>query len=138
MTKTITDCLVLKIEEFTNNSLDTTLFILYDKNEEQYLIRGKRCDILDKDVSISYAFSCKYASELFNFIDFLLCKKSKVNYTLYNYDNLPYNQSEIDYYYLKNLAGDVEYELSGYDNQKKSKKQIMKYLSILKNVFNYY
>jgi hypothetical protein len=138
MTKTIADCLVLKIEEYTNNSLDTTLFILYDKNEEQYLIRGKRSDILDKTVPISYAFSCKYASELFNFIDFLLCKKSKLNYTLYNYDNLPYIQSEIDYCYLKNLDGDVEYELSGYDNQKKSKKQIMKYLSILKNVFNYY
>ena len=138
MTKSIADCLVLKIEEYINNSLDTSLFILYDKNEEQYLIRGKRSDILDKAVPISYAFSCKYASELFNFIDFLLCKKSKLNYTLYNYDNLPYNQSEIDYCYLKNLDGDVEYELTGYDNQKKNKKQIMNYLSILKNVFNYY
>jgi hypothetical protein len=138
MTKTIADCLVLKIEEYINNSLDTTLFILYDTNEEQYLIRGKRSAFLNKSLPISYAFSCKYASELFNFIDFLLCKKSKLIYSLYNYNNLPYNQNEIDYYYLKNLDGDDEYELTGYDNQKKSKKQILKYLSILKNVFNYY
>ena len=138
MTKIIADCLVLKIEEYINNLLDTTLFILYDKNEDQYLVRGKRSNVLDRLVPISYSFSCKYASELFNFINILLCKKSKLNYTLYNYDDLPYNQNEIDYYYLKNLDGDIEYELTGYDNQKKSKKQIMNYLSILKNVFNYY
>jgi hypothetical protein len=138
MTITITDCLVLKIEEYVSNKLDTTLFILYDKNEEKYLIRGKRSDILYKRSPISYSFSCKYASELFDFINMLICKSSKLSFTLYNYNDLPCNSNEIDYEYLKNLDGDHSYELSGYDNERKNKKQIMKYLRILKNVFNYY
>ena len=68
----------------------------------------------------------------------LICKSSKLSFTLYNYNDLPCNSNEIDYEYLKNLDGDHSYELSGYDNERKNKKQIMKYLRILKNVFNYY
>ena len=37
------DCLVLKIEEYDidNKNLDTTLFVIYDKKEHQFIIRGK-------------------------------------------------------------------------------------------------
>lgn len=139
MTTTTTDCLVLKIEEYLDTSLlDTTLFILYDKNQEVYLIRGKRRDIKKNNVSVPYSFYCKHASDLFDLISMLTCESSKLSFTLYNYNDLPYFSSEIDYEYLKNLDSDHSYELVGYDNERKNKKQIIKYLRILRNVFNYY
>ena len=132
-----TDCLVLKIEEYVDNNLDTTLFVLYDKNEEKYLIRGKRSDINGRE-SISYSFNCYYSKELSDFISFIVCPKSKLSYTLINYDDLPLDYQEIDYNYLKNLDNDKLYEISGYDNQKYNKKQIISILKFLKYVFNYY
>jgi len=133
-----TDCLVLKIEEHVDGDLDTTLFILYDNAEESFLVRGKRSDVFGKPQSVPYSFYCKYASELIYFISFVICKKSKISYTLYNYDDLPNNSDDIDFEYLKKLDGDKAYELAGYDNQNFSKKQILQYLRMLRNVFNYY
>jgi hypothetical protein len=133
-----TDCLVLKIEEHVDGELDTTLFILYDNNEETYLVRGKRSNVFGKPETVPYSFYCNYASDLTDFINFVICKKSRISYTLSNYDDLPNNVDEIDYQYLKELDGDIAYELAGYDNQKYNKKEILKLLRVLRNVFNYY
>lgn len=132
-----TDCLVLKIEEYVDNTLDTRLFVLYDKNEETYLIRGKRSDINGNE-PINYSFSCYYTKELSEFISFVLCPKSKISYTLFNYDDLPLDPCEIDYNYLKDLDDDKMYEIAGYDNQKNNKKKLFTILKFLKYVFNYY
>ena len=132
------DCLVLKIEEHVDGELDTTLFILYDNNEETYLVRGKRSNVFGKPETVPYSFYCNYASDLTDFINFVICKKSRISYTLSNYDDLPNNVDEIDYQYLKELDGDIAYELAGYDNQKYNKKEILKLLRGLRNVFNYY
>jgi len=133
-----TDCLILKFEEYIDNELDTTLFILYDVNKELYLIRGKRNHVSGKSYPVAYSFSCNYASELIDFISFIICKKSKINYTLYNYNDLPKDEEKIDYEYLKELGDNSGYELAGYDNQNYNKKEILKYLRMLRNVFNYY
>jgi len=138
MTTFSTDCLVLKIEEHVDCDLDTILFILYDTDDDTFLVRGKRSDIFGKPQSVPYSFYCKYASELIDFISFVICKKSKISYTLYNYDDLPNNSDDIDFEYLKELDGDRAYELAGYDNQNFNRKQILKYLRMLRNVFNYY
>jgi hypothetical protein len=138
MEKISTDCLVLKIEEHIDGDLDTTLFILYDNNEETYLVRGKRSNVSGKPESVPYSFYCKYASELIDFIGFVICKKSKISYTLSNYDDLPNDPNDIDYQYLNDLDGDVEYELAAYDNKKFNKKEVLKFLRMLRNVFNYY
>jgi hypothetical protein len=130
------DCLILKIQEYIDGELDTTLFILYDKNEEYYLVTGKRSVINAKPPSIPYSFQCEYASDLIDLISFVICKKSTISYTLYNYDDLPINSYDIDYEYLKELDG--KYELAGYDNQNYNKKELLKYLRMLRNVFNYY
>ena len=132
-----TDCLVLKIEEYVGNTIDTTLFVLYDKNEEKYLIRGKRSNINERE-TLSYSFNCYYSKELSDFISFIVCPKSKLSYTLLNYNDLPYDEANIDYNYLKQIDTDKLYEVSGYDNQKYNKKQIMSILKFLKYVFNYY
>ena len=132
------DCLILKMQEYIDGELDTTLFILYDKNEEYYLVSGRRSAINEKPQSIPYSFQCEYASDLIDLISFVICKKSTISYTLYNYDDLPKDSSHIDYEYLKELDGKVEYELAGYDNQNYNKKELLKYLRMLRNVFNYY
>jgi hypothetical protein len=132
-----TDCLVLKIEEYVDSNLDTTLFVLYDKNEETYLIRGKRSDINESE-AISYSFKCYYPKELNDFISFIICPKSKLSYTLLNYYDLPCDEDNIDYNYLKNLDSDKLYEISGYDNQQYNKKKFLSILKFLKYVFNYY
>jgi hypothetical protein len=137
MTEPSTDCLVLKIEEYDidNKSLDTTLFVIYDKKEHQFIIRGKRSSIsMD---SCTYSFNCEFASELFDFITFVICKKNQWTYVLYNYDNLPATSDEITYDFLKQHVSKV-YELAGYDRQKFSENKLMSYLRILRNVFNYY
>jgi hypothetical protein len=138
MANVSTDCLVLKIEEHINGDLDTTLFILYDVNEETYILKGKRGEIFGKPNPVPYSFHCKYASELIDFIGFVICKKSKISYTLYNYDDLPNDPDDIDFEYLKELDGDIAYELAGYDNQTFNRKEILKFLRMLRNVFNYY
>lgn len=133
-----TDCLVFKLEEFYDDELDTTLFILYDKNEEVYLIRGKRSALRKNNESVSYSFRCKYVEELIEFIKLGICSDSLLSYTLYNYDNLPYDGDDITFDSLKEYDNDKAYELTGFDNEKYSDKKIQKFLRVLKYVFNYY
>ena len=132
------DCLVLKIEEHVDGVLDSILFVLYDKNEECFLIRGKRNDFFEKTTPTPYAFHCECASELIDFITFIVCKKSKLSYTLYNFNDLSNDSNEISFEYLKELDCDVGCELAGYDNKNFNRKEILKYLRMLRNVFNYY
>jgi hypothetical protein len=137
MTEPSTDCLVLKIEEYDidNKSLDTTLFVIYDKKEHKFIIRGKRSHVsLD---SCTYSFNCEFAHELFEFITFVICKKNQWSYTIFNYDNLPATSDEITYDFLKDHESKV-YELAGYDRQKYKKNELMSKLRILRNVFNFY
>uniref|UniRef100_A0A6C0ARB6 Uncharacterized protein n=1 Tax=viral metagenome TaxID=1070528 RepID=A0A6C0ARB6_9ZZZZ len=137
MTEPSADCLVLKIEEYDidNRILDMTLFVLYDKKEHKYIIRGKRNSASME--SCTYSFSCEFADELFEFITVVICKKNQWTYALYNYDNLPATSDEITYDFLKNHDSKV-YELSGYDRQKFKKAELMSYLRMLRNVFNFY
>ena len=133
-----TDCLVLKIQEYVDNKLDNTLYILYDKNEDLFLVRGKRTPILGKYDCVPYSFYCKYTEELHDFINLMLCTSSKISYTLYNYYDLPSDSDTIDFETLDTLSCDRSLELTGFDNENYNKKFIMKFLRVLKNVFNYY
>jgi hypothetical protein len=132
-----TDCLVLKIEEhdIDTKELDTTLYILYDKNESRFVIRGKRFSQYTD--CCTYSFSCEFAKDLADFISFVVCIQNQWSYSLYNYDNLPQTSDEITYDFLKNNDS-KDYELSGYDRQKFKRKELLKRLRMLRNVFNYY
>ena len=137
MTEPSADCLVLKIEEYDidNGNLDTTLFLIYDKKEHKYVIRGKRNSVSFD--SCAYSFNCEFAHELFDFLTFVICKKNHWTYVLYNYDNLPSTSDEITYEFLERNVSKV-YELAGYDRQKFKKSKLLSYLRILRNVFNFY
>jgi hypothetical protein len=133
----ITDCLVLKIEENDTDTkdLDTTLFILYDKKEHEFVIRGKR---FSKNMdSCTYSFNCEFAEELADFISFVICTKNKWSYSLYNYDNLPNTSSDISYEFMSDNSSRI-YELTGYDYEKYDRSKLLKHLRMLRNVFNYY
>lgn len=133
----ITDCLVLKIEERSpyKNVLDTIIYILYDKKEHHFVIRGKRYS--KNIVDYPFSFICEFAEELADFISFAIDKDEKWSYILYNYDNLPYTSNEISYDFLEKNES-IEYEIAGYDNQKYNRNTLLKNLRMLRNVFNYY
>ena len=137
-TTTVTDCLVLKIEERDADSgeLDTTVYIIYDKKEHNYIIRGQR-RALKYSESCTYSFVCKDYKDLADFLSFVICKDNLWTYVLYNYDNLSYDSNDLTYEFLIENESSV-YELSGYNDETYSRKNLCKILRMLRNVFNYY
>jgi hypothetical protein len=135
---TTPDTLVLKIVEhdIDLNRPDTTLYILYDKKEHKYIIRGKRFETKRVE-SYSYSFNCEFARDLADFIQFLIDRENDISYILYNYDNLPETSNEIDYDFLYTYD-DKKYEISGYDNKKLHRKELVRNLRMLRNIYNYY
>jgi len=132
----IPDCLVLKIEEHCSEGkgIDTTLYVLYDKKEHNYVLRGKRQNFLDKSPCV-YSFICDHTKVLADFISFVVDKENHWSYTLYNYDNLPYESYDITYDFFKKYESQ-EYELAGYDNVKYTRKEIIRNLRMLRKVYN--
>ena len=137
-TTTVTDCLVLKIEERETDVeiLDTTIYVIYDKRERNYVIRGKR-RVTNNIDACTYSFVCKDHRDLADFLTFVVCKENLWTYVLYNYDNLPYDSNDITYEFLKEYESNV-YELTGYNNLDYSRKGLCSILRMLRNVFNYY
>lgn len=137
-TKNITDCLVFKLEEVekTSKNIDTTLYVIYDKRNHKFLIRGRRASTpLSK--SYSYSFECELANDLAIFIQYLICSGNKINEILYNYDNLPEDPNEITFEFLNNYYHS-DYEISGYNNKKLKRNRLLRNLRMLRNVSNYY
>lgn len=133
----VPDCLVLKIEEVEcdTKQIDTTIYILYDKNKHHFVIRGQRkCTPLYK--SCSYSFVSEYAHELVDFLQYIICANNMINEVLYNYDNLPNDSNDITFDFLKQYDSG-EFEISGYDKHKLSRKKLLNNLRMLRNVFNY-
>jgi hypothetical protein len=137
-TTTVTDCLVLKIEERdqVTEELDTTVYVIYDKGNHNYVVRGKRVECKNGE-SCTYSFVCNDHRDLADFLSFVMCKNNLWTYVLYNYDNLSYDSNDITYEFLKEDDSNV-YELCGYNNEKYSRSRLCRILRMLRNVFNYY
>ena len=133
----VKDCLVFKIEELDqNNTVDMTAYILYDKKTHVYVIRGQRI-VTQKHKSCTYSFNCDCASDLLEFLDYVIDPVYKINHVLYNYDNLPKNSNDITYEFLKE-CDHQDYELAGYNNQSYDRYKLLLQLKMLKNVYNNY
>ena len=134
---TVPDTLVLKIVEYDDNThkVDTTLYILYDHSINRYVIRGKRSETPRVGLCV-YSFECDSASNLANFIQFVIDRCNQVSYILYNYDNLPQTSDEITFDFLAE-NDDITYEIAGYDNQTLKINDLVRNLKMLKNIFNY-
>jgi len=135
---TVPDTLVLKIIEHDVDSgrPDTRLYVLYDKKEHKYIIRGKRFETKTM-ASCSYSFDCECANDLADFIEFLIEKENDISYILYNYDNLPVTSNEINFDFLYTYDDRV-YEISGYDNIRLRRKELLRNLRMLRNIYNKY
>ena len=132
-----TDCLVLKIVEkdFDKQNDDNELYVIYDKKHQKFIIRGKRRDTR-KITSMPYSFNCDSALDVYDFIDVTICRCNLISYTLYNYDNL----TDDNTFEFLHRCNDPAYEIVGYDNILlcKNKKNIMKVLRSLREVYNHY
>lgn len=138
MCTVVTDCLVFKFEEVENftGKLDNTMYVLYDKKNKRYLIRGRR-RWTPRYQSCAYSYECEKASDLADFMQYCVCPDNKVNEILYNYDNLPYDPAEITFEFLSEYDH-MDYEISGYNNKDFNHRRIINNLNMLRNVFNYY
>lgn len=137
-TEIITDCLVFKFEEVERNTgkIDNTMYVIYDKKNHKYLIRGRRL-WTPIHQCCTYSYECEFAHELSVFIQYLICPDNKVNEILYNYDNLPEDPSKITFEFL-NEYDHGDYEISGYNNKRLKKGRLLRNLRMLRNIFNYY
>jgi hypothetical protein len=132
------DCLVFKLEEVERETLliDTTLYIIYDKMNHKFLLRGRR-RWTPQTQSCTYSFECEFASELVDFIQYIICPRNKLNETLFNYDNLSEDPNEITFEFLHD-HDHSDYELAGYDWRKFNRKRMVRNLRMLRNIFNHY
>jgi hypothetical protein len=132
------DCLVLKLEEkdYETDEIDTTIYILYDKKEHNFVIRGRR-RWTPNFHSCTYSFVSEDVYDLADFLKYVISKDNKITEILFNYDNLPLDSKEITYEFLKEHDHDY-YEISGYNNVNITTDSLVKSLKMLKNVFNYY
>ena len=132
------DTMVLKIEDINKytRTQKNTIFIFYDSEKSDYVIRGKRAD--DEYLEYEpYNFNCKRKKIVENFLKNITSQKSVIYYTLYNYKDLPMNADEITYDELIQTENDTCKIIEKYDYIYKTN-YIIKFLTILKNMFNYY
>jgi len=130
-----TDCLVLKIMEFSieDQSVDAILYILYDKEEHRFILRGRRNN---ENIEFnSFSFQCDYAHELEPFIRFLIGKDNKVLTDLINYQELPMSSDDITFEYLEENDTKTNQLIAYLPSNYKSKK-IRSALRLLRDVYN--
>lgn len=137
MEYTVPDTLVLKIVEYDEitNKKDNTLYIFYDQSIQRYVIRGNRREVPNLAQCV-HSFECKSVTKLADFIQFVIDRHNKVSYVLYNYDNLPATSNEVTFEFLS-YNDEASYEIAGYDNKSLKRRELIRNLRMLKNIFNY-
>jgi hypothetical protein len=132
--------LILCIEEHDNirdsNSVDTTLFIGYSRQDNDYYVRGKRQDIGSQEF-VPYAFRCKSANNLYDFIEFVIDAHSSTSITLYNFNNLENDDTDMLTYEFFESNMDRNYEMVAYDKVELSRDIVTSCLRMLKNMYNW-
>lgn len=132
---TAPDCLVLKIEEYDDETKENiaNIFVLYDQSSDKFVLRGSCVSNL-KPAS-PYSFMADCASDVADFILFAMDRINNKNIILYNYDNLPETSDEITYEFLCNWQSST-YEIAGYNDKKLTHKNLVTSLRMLRNIYN--
>jgi hypothetical protein len=130
--------LTLCIEERDTNDYNKIvhrIFLSYDVEQESYVVYGKseRTGIDNEQ----YFFRSDKSSDMYKFVKFVISKESYSSYTLYNYNNMPFDLEGVDYEFME-ANMDIRYELAAYDNKKLNKRDFRKNMHMLKNVYNFY
>jgi hypothetical protein len=132
------DCLVLQIEEVNKetNVGDHKIYIVFDKNENHYVLRGKRNDTSAIKFN-PYSFESDSKSDIVDFLSFIMETDDLLNYRLYNNSDLPWESNDITFEDLDETLTESD-ELVGYDMDKFSKKRLTKRISFLRKIYNFY
>ena len=133
----VTDCLVLKLEEFERNTdnIDNTIYILYDTNKETYIVRGTRNGLVNGQKDFSY--ECENMDSLIVFVRYAIGKNNRVSESLYNFPEMYVESSNITFDYLCERSRESE-EISGYMITRIKKSRLKKLLIMLRDLGNYY
>lgn len=129
--------LCIEERESLNNyaTIVNRLFISYDIENESYVVYGKGSNVgIDNE---QFFFRSDRSADLYKFVRFVIGKDSYSSYTLYNYNNMPFDLEEVDYYFMESNM-DIRYELAAYDNMRLNKRDFRRNLHVLKNVYNFY
>ena len=132
--------LILYIEEVDNDMaltpVDTALFVGWDECVCKYFIRGRRQDNTATSNYVPYSFYCHSKCDLYKFIRIIFEDNAKINYTLYNFNNVAtYSQEELSYEFFERHR-DKDYELVGYDNATFNKTTLYNLFDVIKNIYN--
>jgi hypothetical protein len=124
-----------KIDETNEISpIDTRMFIFWHETERIYLVRGMRQHLPPEPFNLS----CDSTHDLSEIIGFMV-GKNKINAILYNFINIYYNINNISDKYCNELSYDIfervmdkQWEISRYNNMSYKRKDMVKYLRMLK------
>ena len=132
------DCLVFKFEEVEDNTgnIDSIVYVLFDQRNDKYIVRGQR-KWSPKIKSCTYSFDCDHICDVVYFLQYIICSENTVNEVLYNYDNLPDDSNKITYEFLHDYDH-ADYEISGYNGKKFSRKRLFSNLRMLRKISNEY
>lgn len=141
----VDSCLVLCIEcreDHDYNIINTRLFVTYDFLDETYVLYGKHLDKLEEKRVLQtryqpFFFRFNKSKDVYDMIEAIVSRDTIFSYTLYNYDNMPYDCENVNYFDLSENKND-NYELVSYDNVFISKKKILPVIKMLKRTFNYF
>ncbi len=130
--------LTLCIEERSDSNYDfivNRLFLSYDVEQESYVVYGRNTRTgVDSE---PFFFRADKSADMYNFVKFIVSKQSMCSYTLYNYNNMPFDLEGVDYFFME-ANMDIRYELAAYDDMKIRRKDFKEMSHMLKNVYNVY
>ena len=119
--------------------LTHSLFVTWDNDNEDYMIRGRRYDIhADKSTNyVPFAFHAIKSRHVYDFIVAIMWDSADLTAKLYNYNNIiHYAYDGITFEFLENLLNH-NYELVSYTDENISKRTILKSLKMLRKVYNW-
>ena len=137
-------CLVLCIEELDNLSdvskIDTRVFISYNDASGVYVVNGKRDDIFGKKGKNKsnfqpFMFCSESSHDIVDFLSLTMDTKGIFSYTLFNYNNLSYDLTEVNYSFM-NENMDRRYEIAAYDGVEYNRKRFRQLIRLTKNMYN--
>lgn len=119
--------------------LDTTIFIAYDNNYDEFVLYGKRADPPEIPNSNYCPFSFRFlhTDDVYDFLKITIDTKSKdktYDITLYNYNNFPFDFN-VSYDFLYNNM-DFDYEITGFENVKLDRRYVKDFLHMIRDLYN--
>lgn len=119
--------------------LTHSLFVTWDNDNEDYMIRGRRYDIHEHNSTnyAPFAFHASKSRHVYDFIVATMWDSAELTVKLYNYNNIiHYEYDGITFDFLENLLNH-NYELVSYTDENISKRTILKSLKLLRKVYNW-